>query len=122
MTTMNEIKKMTGEELADFLTGDFYEGCEDGLFFITDIEGHEIKYTLGLDNRGIVAGALRLGLLTEENIGDPDDLDDEKIKELACTIYFYREEEIDRDAIEFMRDEIIEDLEKELEEIKKWED
>lgn len=128
MTTMNEIKKMTGEELADFLMkggqdGPFliYVGCEDGLFFIPNIEGHEIRYTLGLDNRGIVAGALRLGLLKEEEIGDPDDLSDYKIRELA-EIYWKYEEEIDRDAIKFMRDEIIEDLEKELEEIKKWED
>lgn len=128
MTTMNEIKKMTDRELADFLmkgskNGKFliYVGCEDGLFFITNIEGHEIRYTLDLDNKGIVAGALRLGLLKEEEIGDPDDLSDYKIRELA-EIYWQYEEEIDRNTIEFMRDEIIEDLEKELEEIKKWED
>ena len=122
MTTMNEIKKMTGEELADFLTGDFYEGCEDGLFFITDIEGHEIKYTLGLDNKGIVAGALRLGLL-DLDIEDLDDLTEDELKDLAVDVYNWdNDEEIDRNTIEFMRDEIIEDLEKELEEIKKWED
>lgn len=122
MTTMNEIKKMTAEELADFLTGDFYEGCEDGLFFITDIEGHEIKYTLGLDNKGIVAGALRLGLL-DLDIEDLDDLTEDELKDLAVDVYNWdNDEEIDRNTIEFMRNEIIEDLEKELEEIKKWED
>ena len=121
MTTMNEIKKMTGTELADFLTGGSYEGCEDGLFFITEIEDREIKYLLGLKNRGIVSAALRLGLLDEEEIGDPDDLDDDEIRELA-EIYWKHEEEIDRNAIEFMRDEIIKDLEEELEDVKNWYD
>ena len=120
MTTMNEIKKMTGKELADFMTEN-YEGCEDGLFFTTEIEGHEIEYVQGSDNRGVVAGALRLGLLKEEEIGDPDDLDDDEIRKLA-EIYWQYEEEIDREGIEFMRDEIIEDLEENLQEIKKWED
>ena len=160
MKTMNEIKKMTAEELADFLTEN-YEGCEDGLFFIMDIDGYEVRYTVGLDNEGIVDSLIRQGKLSEKDIDEIikekcEDYYKEQIKEenyyikLAdgyenimagliftnevnrwqfeefrkeaiselAEIYSRCEEEVDREVIEYFRDEIIDEIEEELQELK----
>ena len=117
MTTMQEIKKMTGKELADFMTSEQYEGVTEGLYFQPIIEGHTVGYTLGVDNKGIIQKALELGYLKDEEVGDLDELSEDEILELA-EIYYDYEEEIDKSLVETMRDEIIEELEENLQEVK----
>lgn len=115
--TMQEIKKMTGTELADFLTEGQYEGVTEGLYFQPVIEGHTVGYTLEVNSKGTIQKALELGYLKDEEVGDLDELSEDEVLLLAEVYYDY-EEEIDKSLVETMRDEIVEELEESLQEIK----
>lgn len=118
MTTMNEIKKMTRQELAEYMTEKcYYTGVTEGFYFQPVIEGHTVGYTLEVDNKGIIQKALELGHLKDEEVGDLDELSEDEILELA-EVYYEYEEEIDKSLVETMRDEIIEALEENLQEVK----
>lgn len=115
--TMQEIERMTGKELAEFMTSNFYEGVSEGLYFIMNIEDYKVGYTLEVDNKGLVAKALDLGLLKADEIGDLDELSEDKINSLV-EIYNVYDDAIDKSLIETMRDEIIEEIKTNLEEAK----
>lgn len=130
MTTMNEIKKMTGEELAEYMTDDgFYTGVAEGLYFEVGIDGHLVPCEIGTDPESYTELMVEMGIITEEEVEyylENDAKDELEYQDSNYNIYNFfiekyycdHEREVDQYLILSNIDYVVETLEENLQELK----
>lgn len=130
MKTMEEIKKMTGQELAEYMTEKcYYTGVTEGLYFEVEIDGYKVPCEIEIDSEGTVNTMVEMGILTEEEVEyylENDAKDELEYQDSNYNIYnffiekyyFDHESEVDQYLISSSRDYVIETLEEKLQELK----
>ena len=130
MKTMEEIKKMTGQELAEYMTdGGFYTAVAEGLFFEVEIDGYLVPCEIGTDSESNTEQMVEMGILTEEEVEyylENDAKDELEYQDSNYNIYnffiekyyFDHEREVDQYLISNNKDYIVETLEENLQELK----
>lgn len=130
MKTMEEIKKMTGQELAEYMTEKcYYTGVTDGLYFEVEIDGYKVPCEIGTDPESDTEQMVEMGILTEEEVESYLENDAKYELEYQDSnyniynffiekYYFDHEREVDQYLISSSRDYVIETLEENLQELK----